>query len=429
MRSFVPVRSTTSSATCARDEILSISSTAPGDGVLVALLVADEHAHAPAVEVVGYLVELHEAVVEAVELEASLGISLHQASMIARSMRFLRPGLEGAVEVGVAEDSVLSFPSGNRISIQGTLFWVRVPVLSVQRMSMEAQVLDGVELLDDDDLHCGMSTAPPARAGRDEHGRHLGVRPTAMEMAKGNASSQLFLVRPLMRKTAGTMTSMKRMRSHETLCTPLSKAVLVGACERLRGHLAEHGRRSRGHDQARRPTRGDVAPHEDEVRRVGELPRWCWEPAVLLTDALSPVSAPWLTVRSFDETTRRSAERGSCRRRRRAHVSHDEAGEGDLAHAGLRALDALQVALIMSKLHSGVLALLEEAEKSGDEHHREDDDGGRGISCRRGDARMTSVTKEMTASTMRMPVNGSVNDFASRLGTDACLTWWTAFEP
>ena len=38
-----------------------------------------------------------------------------------------------------------------------------------------------------------------------------------------------------------------------------------------------------------------------------------------------------------------------------------------------------------------------------------------------GAARMTSVTREMMASTMRMPVNGSANDLTRRFGTEARL--------
>ena len=63
------------------------------------------------------------------------------------------------------------------------------------------------------------------------------------------------------------------------------------------------------------------------------------------------------------------------------HVSYDELGEGNLAHAGLRALDAAgDLDHIEKPLHGGVaVPFLEEAEEPGDEHHREDDDGGRGV--------------------------------------------------
>ena len=172
-----------------------------------------------------------------------------------------------------------------------TLFWVRVPVLSVQRMSMEPRFSMESSFLMMTFL-CDMSTAPLARQVVTSMGSISGVRPTAMEMAKSSASSQLFLVRPLMRKTAGTMTSMKRMRSHETLCTPLSKAVLVGACESSEDT-------SPSMVEVPVATTRHVAPPEETLLPMKtrfcvsvRLPSPELGSAVLLTGTLSPVSAP-----------------------------------------------------------------------------------------------------------------------------------------
>ncbi len=52
-----------------------------------------------------------------------------------------------------------------------------------------------------------------------------GVRPTATDNANRNACSQSCLSRPLIRKTIGTITAMKRISSQLTLFTPRSKLV------------------------------------------------------------------------------------------------------------------------------------------------------------------------------------------------------------
>ena len=52
-----------------------------------------------------------------------------------------------------------------------------------------------------------------------------GVRPTATANANRNASSQSCLLKPLIRKTAGTITIMKRIISQVKRLMPLSKLV------------------------------------------------------------------------------------------------------------------------------------------------------------------------------------------------------------
>ena len=70
-----------------------------------------------------------------------------------------------------------------------------------------------------------MDTAPFARLAVTMTGSISGVSPTATAMAKMKDSCQLPLVNPLMTKTAGTMTPMKRIRSQDTFLMPLSKLV------------------------------------------------------------------------------------------------------------------------------------------------------------------------------------------------------------
>ncbi|CEJ14073.1 hypothetical protein BN1110_04400 [bacterium YEK0313] len=74
-------------------------------------------------------------------------------------------------------------------------------------------------------LRRAMATAPLDRLALTIIGSISGVRPTATEMANSSASLQSPLVKPLMAKTTGTMTSMKRMSSQLTLLTPRSKLV------------------------------------------------------------------------------------------------------------------------------------------------------------------------------------------------------------
>ena len=74
-----------------------------------------------------------------------------------------------------------------------------------------------------------IASAPFDRQTETIIGSISGVRPTATAMEKKKASRQLCLVSPLMRKTSGTITIMKRIISHVNCCTPLSKLVCSGS--------------------------------------------------------------------------------------------------------------------------------------------------------------------------------------------------------
>ncbi len=76
-----------------------------------------------------------------------------------------------------------------------------------------------------------MATAPFARQVDTIIGSISGVRPTAIEMAKSAADIQLPFVNPLIKNTMGTMTSIKRMSTHEIELIPFSKLVSGGAAE------------------------------------------------------------------------------------------------------------------------------------------------------------------------------------------------------
>jgi hypothetical protein len=76
-----------------------------------------------------------------------------------------------------------------------------------------------------------IARAPLARLTVTIIGSISGVSPTATARANISASNQSPLVTPLMRKTLGTMTAMKRIISQVKRVTPLSK--LVSACFRV----------------------------------------------------------------------------------------------------------------------------------------------------------------------------------------------------
>ena len=70
-----------------------------------------------------------------------------------------------------------------------------------------------------------METAPFARQVVTIIGSISGVSPTATEIPNRKASSQSPFVIPLIKNTSGTMTSINRIRTHETAFTPLVKLV------------------------------------------------------------------------------------------------------------------------------------------------------------------------------------------------------------
>ena len=70
-----------------------------------------------------------------------------------------------------------------------------------------------------------INKAPLDRQTETIMGSISGVNPTATDNAKKNACFQSCLSRPLMRKTNGTITAMKRSISQVNLLIPLSKLV------------------------------------------------------------------------------------------------------------------------------------------------------------------------------------------------------------
>ena len=78
-----------------------------------------------------------------------------------------------------------------------------------------------------------MAAAPFVREEVTIMGSISGVSPTATETANSRACIQFPLVIPLMRNTAGTIISIKRISTQETSFTPFSNVVFGGFSSRL----------------------------------------------------------------------------------------------------------------------------------------------------------------------------------------------------
>jgi hypothetical protein len=104
------------------------------------------------------------------------------------------------------------------------LFCVRVPVLSVQRISIAPKFWMALSRLTMA-LRRAITTAPLARLAVTTIGSISGVNPTATETANKSDSIQSPLVIALMRKTSGVITRMKRINIQLTRLMPLSKLV------------------------------------------------------------------------------------------------------------------------------------------------------------------------------------------------------------
>ena len=141
---------------------------------------------------------------------------------------------------------------------------VSVPVLSVQSTSMAPKFWMELRRLTMTFFR-DMARAPLDRQTETIIGSISGVSPTATASEKKKASCQSCLVRPLMTKTSGTMTSMNRIISQVNFFTPRSKAVSTCWPARLRGHLAEIGLRAGGDNHRRGRAALDAGAQEAGV--------------------------------------------------------------------------------------------------------------------------------------------------------------------
>ncbi len=102
-----------------------------------------------------------------------------------------------------------------------------VPVLSVQRIFIEPRFWIEFKFLMMV-FSFDIATAPLAKQVVTNIGSISGVSPTATAKAKRLASIQSPFVKPLMNRTIGTITSIKRISTQETELTPFSNVVLSG---------------------------------------------------------------------------------------------------------------------------------------------------------------------------------------------------------
>ena len=124
----------------------------------------------------------------------------------------LEAGLVKGVEVGQLEDALVLFADHVAVLLEDDPVLGEGPGLVGAQDVHRAEVLDGVEPLDDDLLLRQRDRADGERP--DEIiGSISGVSPTATARAKKKASLQSCLVRPLMKNTNTVMTTMKRKSS------------------------------------------------------------------------------------------------------------------------------------------------------------------------------------------------------------------------
>ena len=184
---------------------------------------------------------------------------------------------------------------------------VSVPVLSVQSTSIAPRFWMALSRLTMT-FFLPIATAPLDRQTVTIIGSISGVRPTATATAKKKACPQLPLVRPLMTKTSGTITSMKRSMSQVKREMPRSKAVWRRLLRERLGHAAQVGVLAGGDDDRRRaePLSTLVPRNAMLVSSIGAVVAAFFSTSNFSTGKLSPVSEPWMTNRSLAWTMRTS---------------------------------------------------------------------------------------------------------------------------
>ena len=154
--------------------------------------------------------------------ELSFSPSSWVFSMIDKSNRFFNPVWNQLFKKAWRNTLLFSFPCTSIWYSRTTLSKVIVPVLSVQRISIEPKFWIELRFLTIV-FFLAIDTAPLARQVVTIIGNISGVSPTAIEMANSRACTQLPFVNPFTKNTIGTITIIKRISNHETELTPFSK--------------------------------------------------------------------------------------------------------------------------------------------------------------------------------------------------------------
>lgn len=152
---------------------------------------------------------------------------------------FVHQVLETCLKVTVKE-CVAQYPSGMIIAAVRIDILLQYDFIAGQRTGLVGtknvhgpEVLDGIEILHDR-FFFDIDTAPFERFAVTIIGSISGVNPTATDKANMNASNQSPFVKPLTKKTNGTITNIKRISKKLTLLIPLSKAVVARSPTKLR---------------------------------------------------------------------------------------------------------------------------------------------------------------------------------------------------
>ena len=227
-----------------------------------------------------------------------------------------------------------------------------------------------------------IAIAPLARLTVTIIGSISGVRPTATATANSSASSQLPLVRPLITNTSGAITTMKPSISQVNRVMPLSKLVSTRC---LAMALATRPKAVRGPVSTTTPQPMPLTtalPMKQMLARsngVSAAPAWA--AATFSSGIASPVSADWLTNRSFAEISRDRP--GSCRRPTAARCRRARAARS-ARRRGLCVSRAAAPAHRRGDRHhplqlvGGVVGtmFLDEAQRDAQDHHDGDHDRG-----------------------------------------------------
>ena len=260
----------------------------------------DDDRHQLAREIEGDLVDLLEV--------GRRELAVHRPAIEDRAVQdVLQPGLEVAVEVGQRQHGVVLVADHVAVPLQDhAVQGQRAGLVGAQHVH-GAEVLDRVQALDDH-LLAGHGDGAAGRHTETIIGSISGVRPTATARAKKKASIQSCFVRPLMRNTSGTITSMKRIISQVKRRHALVEAGLHVLADDALGHAAQVGLEARLDDHARGRAALDAGAEEADVLQLEDLPRAPFSLASnFSTGSDSPVRLDWITNRSLQETRRRSA--------------------------------------------------------------------------------------------------------------------------
>ena len=157
-------------------------------------------------------------------------------------------------------------------------------------------------------LRRDIATAPRPRLTDTIIGSISGVSPTATARAKKNASRQSCFVTPLMRNTSGTMTAISAIMSQVKCVTPRSKLVTTSERATRRATSPNVVRGPVASTTALAAPLSTLVPRKQRQRRSnGDAFGVASGRADFSTGMDSPVSAAWLTNRSFAERSRTSA--------------------------------------------------------------------------------------------------------------------------